>query len=78
MMLQIFLEDKLSRTGFTLAWTLHELTAPAQVNFYDVSWDLIGTRDTLSQSLSQITGISQKVLLASKDQRMQKTLDECG
>lgn len=61
---------------FTRGWTLQELIAPAQVNFYDKSWEFIGTKDTLSQNLSQITGISQKILLAAKDQRMQETLCE--
>jgi hypothetical protein len=61
---------------FTRGWTLQELIAPAQVNFYDKSWEFIGTKATLSQDISQITGISQGILLASEDQLLQETLDE--
>jgi hypothetical protein len=42
---------------FTRGWTLQELIAPKHVNFYNKSWTLIGTRQTLRRSISEITGI---------------------
>jgi hypothetical protein len=39
-------------------WTLQELLAPRLVDFYDTNWNKIGSKATLSEVLSQITGIS--------------------
>ena len=61
---------------FTRGWTLQELIAPAQVRFYDKSWNSIGTKDTLSQQLSLITGIGQEILLASKNRNLEEVLDQ--
>ena len=51
---------------FTRGWTLQELIAPGQVRFYDESWEPIGTKDSLSEQLSAITGIGLDVLISSK------------
>ena len=61
---------------FTRGWTLQELIAPAQVQFYDKSWNLIGIKDALSQQLSQITGIGQEILLASTGRNLEELLDQ--
>ena len=61
---------------FTRGWTLQELIAPAQVQFYDKSWNSIGMKDNLSQELSLITGIGQEVLLASKGRNLEELLDQ--
>ncbi|KAI0839133.1 heterokaryon incompatibility protein-domain-containing protein [Hypoxylon sp. FL0890] len=42
---------------FTRGWTLQELLAPRDVEFYDASWDFMGTKDSLLEQLSEITGI---------------------
>ncbi|KAH9209475.1 HET domain protein [Leptodontidium sp. 2 PMI_412] len=46
----------------TRGWTLQELIAPRQVEFYDQDWNLRGTKGELSVALSQATGISVEVL----------------
>jgi len=47
---------------FTRGWTLQELIAPPIVEFYDVFWSEIGTRSSLQQDLTKITGINRDVL----------------
>ncbi|PMD48225.1 HET-domain-containing protein [Hyaloscypha variabilis F] len=43
---------------FTRGWTLQELLAPIDVDFYDQSWSYVGSKGTnLDRLLSQITGI---------------------
>ncbi len=42
---------------FTRGWTLRELLAPNFVVFYDKAWLEIGTRSSLSDRISKITGI---------------------
>ena len=42
---------------FTRGWTLQELLAPDLVVFYDKAWVEIGTRLSLSDEISEITGI---------------------
>jgi hypothetical protein len=59
---------------FTRGWTLQELVAPRTVAFYDSSWGEIGTRNSLREVVSDITGIAPKHLsyprVASVAQRM--------
>ncbi|MCJ1278766.1 hypothetical protein MMC21_006584 [Puttea exsequens] len=43
---------------FTRGWTLQELLAPRNVNFFDQSWRPIGTKDELAARISGITGIA--------------------
>ncbi|KAI9168052.1 HET domain-containing protein [Paramyrothecium foliicola] len=47
---------------FTRGWTLQELVAPAEVQFYDIRWCMFGTRTTLAQALAAATGIDKRVL----------------
>jgi hypothetical protein len=47
---------------FTRGWTLQELIAPSRVLFYSKSWDELGSRTSLNQDISAITGIDVKVL----------------
>lgn len=42
---------------FTRGWTLQELLAPGHVYFFDFMWRLIGTKETLLTSISEITKI---------------------
>ena len=47
---------------FTRGWTLQELLAPHNVQFYDKYWKLLGTKRTLSSAIYSRTGIDVKVL----------------
>ncbi|KAN0122874.1 Heterokaryon incompatibility protein (HET) domain containing protein [Hyaloscypha variabilis] len=47
---------------FTRGWTLQELIAPENIEFYNWGWDLIGTKVTLRTLLSEITGIYSNIL----------------
>jgi hypothetical protein len=47
---------------FTRGWTLQELIAPESVEFYDQGWQMRGTKKSLQQELSAITGIDLKIL----------------
>ncbi|OAQ62625.1 ankyrin repeat-containing protein [Pochonia chlamydosporia 170] len=50
-------------TWFTRGWTLQELLAPVEVEFYDKNWKFIGTRLTLAKRIASITGIDEDVLV---------------
>jgi Heterokaryon incompatibility protein (HET) len=50
---------------FTRGWTLQELVAPEKVEFYDQTWQIRGTRSSLQQELSSITGIDTDVIVDS-------------
>ncbi|KAF8850640.1 HET-domain-containing protein, partial [Acephala macrosclerotiorum] len=47
---------------FTRGWTLQELLASQTVNFYDRSWNKIGTKNKLHRQLSRITQIPEIIL----------------
>ena len=47
---------------FTRGWTLQELIAPKSVEFYDQGWQRRGTKQSLQQELSAITGIDLEIL----------------
>lgn len=47
---------------FTRGWTLQELVAPHSVEFYDCNQRFIGTKTSLEESLSNITGIETRYL----------------
>jgi tetratricopeptide (TPR) repeat protein len=47
---------------FTRGWTLQELVAPSRVEFFSVEGQLLGDKPSLVQELSDITGISRRVL----------------
>ncbi|KAI0903393.1 HET-domain-containing protein [Ustulina deusta] len=51
---------------FTRGWTLQELLAPSELQFLDHNWDYMGTRSSLSQTLSQVTRIPEEVLDGSR------------
>jgi hypothetical protein len=46
-----------SSQWFTRGWTLQELLAPDELKFLDKNWDEIGTKESLCETLSQVTGI---------------------
>ncbi|KAH8671533.1 heterokaryon incompatibility protein-domain-containing protein [Xylariales sp. PMI_506] len=50
----------------TRGWTLQELIAPANVEFYDRLWQPIGDKSSLRDMLSEITGIENPVLSGAK------------
>ncbi|RYP26205.1 hypothetical protein DL768_011770 [Monosporascus sp. mg162] len=47
---------------FTRGWTLQELVAPEEVQFFDKHWKSIGSRDEMSELLEGVTGIPEAVL----------------
>ncbi|RSL55351.1 hypothetical protein CEP54_009397 [Fusarium duplospermum] len=47
---------------FTRGWTLQELIAPQNLEFYDSEWHYRGTKATLRHQISDITGIEVAVL----------------
>ncbi|KAL5322914.1 hypothetical protein ACEPPN_010893 [Leptodophora sp. 'Broadleaf-Isolate-01'] len=64
----VFLSDLLSIEylyscrWFTRGWTLQELIASEEIEFYDAGWNLVGTNDSLRGSLAEITGIDEEIL----------------
>lgn len=51
---------------FTRGWTLQELIAPANIEFYDQNWQEIGTKCSLATELSKTTTIPVDVLFGQK------------
>ncbi|KAK0754307.1 heterokaryon incompatibility protein-domain-containing protein [Schizothecium vesticola] len=47
---------------FTRGWTLQELLAPTIVLFYSAEWAPLGSRETLSQTITEVTGIDDDYL----------------
>ncbi|KAF7676645.1 hypothetical protein GT037_004857 [Alternaria burnsii] len=47
---------------FKRGWCLQELVAPRHVEFYDCSWNFLGSKDDLSSQISNITAIATHVL----------------
>ncbi|KAH8680629.1 hypothetical protein BX600DRAFT_490989 [Xylariales sp. PMI_506] len=43
---------------FTRGWTLQELVAPSNVQFFSAEWQQLGDKESLVQDLYEITGIS--------------------
>ncbi|KAJ2970411.1 hypothetical protein NUW58_g9706 [Xylaria curta] len=53
------LSEHLTRSRwFTRGWTLQELLAPQEVEFYSSDWTFLGTKASLCSDISSITGIS--------------------
>jgi hypothetical protein len=50
---------------FTRGWTLQELIAPSEVILCDSKWLEIGTKISLRETLSTITGINARLLVGS-------------
>lgn len=60
-------EEDLSKCRwFTRGWTLQELIAPEELDFYDSSWNYRGTRVDMAEVLASITGIDKAVLYNAK------------
>jgi heterokaryon incompatibility protein (HET) len=59
--------DLLCCRWFSRGWTLQELIAPRDLVFYDESWVPRGSKHTLSEDLSRITGIDLAVLQGGGD-----------
>jgi hypothetical protein len=51
-----------SAKWFTRGWTLQELIAPRNLEFYTADWTEYGTKRSLSHEIATITGISRGVL----------------
>jgi hypothetical protein len=49
---------------FRRGWTLQELIAPRNVEFYSANWTLIGSKLYLCEEIFKITGVSVKILRA--------------
>lgn len=47
---------------FTRGWTLQELMAPADVQFFNAAWSSVGFKTSLTSMLSSCTGIDSKAL----------------
>ncbi|KAI0023414.1 HET-domain-containing protein [Xylariomycetidae sp. FL0641] len=47
---------------FTRGWALQELIAPSDVEFYDHSWEALGSKRELTPRIIEITGIDEQVL----------------
>ncbi|ETS84967.1 hypothetical protein PFICI_02992 [Pestalotiopsis fici W106-1] len=52
------LEDFQKCRWWTRGWTLQELIAPGEVNFYDQNWGYYGKRTDLQEKIKSFTGIS--------------------
>ncbi|RSM08778.1 hypothetical protein CEP52_004455 [Fusarium oligoseptatum] len=57
------LDDELaSYRWFKRGWTLQELIAPSHMSFFNEDWEILGTKESLREHLSRITGIDTVVL----------------
>jgi hypothetical protein len=56
------IESFASCRWFSRGWTLQELIAPREVEFYDEAWIFHGTKADLSDALQKVTGIDGDVL----------------
>ncbi|QDS75069.1 hypothetical protein FKW77_006714 [Venturia effusa] len=52
-----------SSQWFTRGWTLQELLAPSDLQFHSQAWTFIGTKKTLSGTISRITKIPTRILV---------------
>ncbi len=48
---------------FRRGWTLQELIAPTDLQFFDRDWNEIGSRESLKGSIEGVTGIPELVLM---------------
>ena len=56
--------DFLGRPGwFSRGWTLQELIAPDNVQFFNKDWQCIGDKRTLAPTLQNITGVPEHILV---------------
>jgi hypothetical protein len=54
-------DDLRGSNWFTRGWTLQELLAPSSVVFFDTNWNDVGTKGSLVDIISEITGINDFV-----------------
>jgi hypothetical protein len=54
-------DDLRGSNWFTRGWTLQELLAPSSVVFFDKNWNDVGTKGSLVDIISEITGINDFV-----------------
>src|ERR1700683_5073162 len=54
-------DDLRGSNWFTRGWTLQELLAPSSVVFFDTNWNDVGTKGSLVDIISEITGIDDFV-----------------
>jgi len=47
---------------FSRGWTLQEMIAPSNVQFFNTTWQAIGDKRTLASTLKEITGVPEHVL----------------
>ncbi|KAJ8115381.1 hypothetical protein ONZ43_g4680 [Nemania bipapillata] len=51
---------------FSRGWTLQELLAPLNMQFYDMNWTYMGTKRELAGSIAHITGIETRYLTGAE------------
>lgn len=51
---------------FSRGWTLQELLAPREMQFYDKEWNEFGTKSTLAHQLQEASGIDAEYLRGEK------------
>ena len=56
------LEGFADSAWFTRGWTLQELLAPSNVDFFDHEWNHLGSRQSLKATISRVSGISEYAL----------------
>ena len=62
---------------FKRGWTLQELIAPKNLQFFDQNWTFIGSRHELSDQISRRTNIPQNVLNGESIFLIRLLLDSC-
>jgi hypothetical protein len=60
--------------GFTRGWTLQELIAPREVEFFSKEWNKLGCRSSLFREISEITRIGHSVLRDNKNALQGKSI----
>jgi len=63
---------------FTRGWTLQELLAPDNIQFYDQNWNYLRVKQEFASEISQITGISQRVIVGKASLREFSTAQKDG
>ena len=66
--------DLHSARWFTRGFTLRELIAPCEVEFYDVNWRRFGTRHSLKRDVARIMGIDIAVLESARNRHIKLIL----
>ncbi|RYP43803.1 hypothetical protein DL768_009664 [Monosporascus sp. mg162] len=68
---QVFYDSQTGKPSvwFTRGWTLQELLAPRNMQFYDKKWEFLGTKAGLAAPLAHITRIKAEYLTGAEDFR---------